>query len=841
MLSLPITDPVLIVSITMGILLLGPILFERLRIPGLVGLIVLGAAVGPGGLGLLERDATFELLGTFGLLYLMFLAGVTLDLGEFTKRRGQSITFGLLSFSLPMGLAVLVGQYVLGYDILAAALLGAIVGSHTLLALPLAARLGIGKNGAMVAATGATLITDLVSLLVLAIVQGSASGEADTAFWLRFAGLASLWGIFVMVIVPRLGRVFFRRVGREGDTPYVFLLAIVFVSAWLAGLVGLAPIIGAFLAGIALNRLVPKKSPLMTRIEFVGNALFIPFFLVSVGLLVDVRVLGSLEVWKLALVATGLVVVGKGSAALLSWPLFKWTRAEAFTVAGLTMPQAAATLAVTLIGFDIGLFGREAVNAIVLVILITCLVGPSLVRRFGRDVALAERAAPVSDGSAPQRIVVPLSNPTTAEELTELAMLLRTPNSEESIFPLAVARGGPEEAQNVARAEQVLERAVIHAAAADVPCLPTVRIAMNPAVGILRGAREVRGSIIVAGWGQTSTAGTVLYGSVLDKVIEESREMVVMARLNKRINSVQRMVLLVPPMAHQEIGFAGALHALKSLSSQNGMPILVLAAENYAKAVQKTIDGVKPSAKVTVQPLAQWRDAMKTLKDLVTPDDMVVLLSVREGALAWRPALKRMPRLLSLRHEDNDLLVVYLSEVELDALVEGALDEPRAGVRHAKLLPPHHITLGLSPTDLPSLLTTILQPGYPTRPQLPGNLADDLADAHENYAPELSPGIVFYHEHSAWVDEPALFLGTCPQGVQLPHTSQPAYVILILVAPKKMKPAAYLTQLSLTAQLVRPEDTVDHLLAVKTSTAAAEYLLGNLHDTGPDDLDDLDD
>ncbi|GAB5518655.1 MAG: cation:proton antiporter [Rhodothermales bacterium] len=834
--ALPITDPVLIVSITMGILLLGPILFERLRIPGLVGLIVLGAAVGPGGLGLLERNATFELLGTFGLLYLMFLAGVTLDLGEFNKRRGQSIAFGLLSFSMPMGLAVLVGQYVLGYDILAAALLGAIVGSHTLLALPLAARLGIGKNGAMVAATGATLITDLVSLLVLAIVQGSASGEADTAFWIKFAAFSLLWAGVVLGLVPRLGRMFFRRVGREGDSAYVFLLAIVFISAWLAGLVGLAPIIGAFLAGIALNRLVPKKSPLMTRIEFVGNALFIPFFLVSVGLLVDVRVLGSLEVWSLALVATGLVVVGKGGAALLAWPLFKWTRFEAFTIAGLTMPQAAATLAVTLIGFDIGLFGREAVNAIVLVILITCLVGPSLVRRFGREVALADRAAPASESDAPQRIVVPLANPGTAEELTELAMLLRTPNSEESIFPLAVARGGPDEAQNVARAEQVLERAVIHAAAADVPCVPTVRIAMNPAVGILRGAREVRGSIIVSGWGQASTAGTVLFGNILDKVIDESREMVIMARLNKRINSLQRMVLLVPPLAHQEIGFAGALQALKSLASQKGMPMQVLAAENYVKAVEKAISDVKPSAKVNMQPLAQWRDVMKTLDGLLTPNDMVVLLSVREGALAWRPALKRMPRLLSIRHEANDLLTVYLSEIELDALVEGQLDAPRAAARHAKLLPPHHITLGLQPAKLTMLLTTIMQPGYPKRPQLPGNLADDLAGAHESYAPELSPGVVFYHEHSAWVDEPALFIGTCPQGVSLPHTSQPAKVIMILVAPKKMKPTAYLTQLSMTAQMVRPEDTVDHLLNATSATEAAEYLLDNLRETGPEDL-----
>ncbi len=507
--NLPVTDPVLIVAITMGILLVGPLLFERLRIPGLVGLIALGAVAGPSMTGLLERDATFVLLGTFGLLYLMFIAGITLDLAEFARQRTKALLFGALSFALPMALALLLAPQLLGYGWPAAALLGSIVGSHTLLAIPLAGRLGIAKNKALVIATGATLVTDLFSLLVLAVVQGVASGDADAEFWLMFAVKDIVWALAVLWLLPKAARAFFRRVRREDDAAFAFLLAAVFFAAWTASLAGLAPIIGAFLAGIALNRLIPKQSPLMTRLQFVGNAFLVPFFLVSVGLLVDVAVLGSLEVWGLALMFTSIVIFGKGGAALLGIPFFGFTRNEGLTVAGLTFPQAAATLAVTLIGFDIGLFSQTAVNAVVLVIVLTCLLGPSLVQMFGRKVALAEADRPYEPASAPERIVIPLSNPDTAADLMELALLLRSPQSEESVFPIAVARGGADESENVAMAERLMEKAVLHATAASVPVSPTVRIDDNPVRGIVRGARELRASEIVAGWNGQRSPGAL--------------------------------------------------------------------------------------------------------------------------------------------------------------------------------------------------------------------------------------------------------------------------------------------------------------------------------------------
>ncbi|MEL6614612.1 MAG: cation:proton antiporter [Bacteroidota bacterium] len=828
-LSLPVTDPVLIVAITMGILLLGPLLFERFRVPGLVGLIALGAVAGPSVTGLLERDATFELLGTFGLLYLMFVAGVTLDLGEFARQRTKAIGFGLLSFAIPMGLALLVGPALLDYPIVSAALLGSIVGSHTLLALPLAGRLGISGNTALVVATGATLVTDLASLLVLAVVQGMQTGDAGWAYWLEFEAMTLIWAFFVLWVLPRIARAFFRRVRREDDQAFAFLLAAVFLSAWLASLVGLAPIIGAFVSGIALNRLVPKQSPLMTRLRFVGDAILIPFFLVSVGLLVDVTVLGSPEVWILALVFFGLVVVGKGGAALLARPIFGFSANESLTVAGLTMPQAAATLAVTLIGFDIGLFEDTVVNAVVVLIVLTCLTGPVLVRTFGTKLALAEADRPYEPASAPERILVPLANPDTAEELMELALLVRSPESEEPIYPLTIARGGHDEAAHVAAAESVMQRAVLHATSASVPVTPTVRIDDNPIAGILRAGREVRASEFVAGWSGAPTAGDRAFGGVLDGVLAGSRAMAVVARLAKPLAAATRLILAIPPLVWREPGFARALRAMSVLATQKGLEVIVLTGETDRNPVSGRITQTRPSLDAEVRPLADWREAVPTLDDLVEEGDIVALLSVRQGTLAWRPALDRLPRILARRFPDIDLLTVYLSEREVAAQAASAVD----GIGDDDIeLPAEHIALDLVPGTPEAMLRQLYYGAFPDHPKRAANLASLVADAHLVDAPEVMPGVVFYHAHVADLDDPLIFVGACNEGASLPGTGGPTRVVLSLVAPLAMSPDEYLRTLAVVAQIVRAEATVEALMAAPSPEAARTLLIDGLRSDG---------
>ena len=313
----PFGSSVLIFSLILSIILLAPIILNRFKIPGIIGLILSGMIIGPYGLFLIQKNSAVDLFSTIGLLYIMFIAGLEVDLHQFERYRRQSLLFGALTFGLPQALGIGAGVVLLGYPLPVAVLLGSVLASHTLVAYPLVSRLGLSKNAAVTTAVGATIITDTAALLVLAVVAGSAEGELDAAFWLRLGGLFAVYVVAVFAVLPRLGRWFFRAVRTsDGIAGFVFVLAAVFTTAFLAEPVGVEPIIGAFLAGLALNRLVPEQGTLMNRIQFVGDALFIPFFLISVGMIVDVGVfVEGVKAWIVAGVMLGVLFAGKAASS----------------------------------------------------------------------------------------------------------------------------------------------------------------------------------------------------------------------------------------------------------------------------------------------------------------------------------------------------------------------------------------------------------------------------------------------------------------------------------------------------------------------------------------------
>ncbi|MDQ3556339.1 MAG: cation:proton antiporter, partial [Gemmatimonadota bacterium] len=455
--SLPVTAPTQIVAIAMVIFLLAPLLMQRLRVPGLIGLILAGAIVGPNALNLLARDQTIVLLGTVGLLYLMFLAGVEIDLHGFRRYRNRSLVFGALTFFIPQLVGTAVGR-LLGYGWPAAILLASMFASHTLLAYPIAIRFGISKNGAVTTAVGGTIITDTAALLVLAVIAASTRGTLDALFWVRLVVLLAVYLAAVLWGLPRLGRWFFRRGRTGGIAEYVFILAALFTGAFLAEVAGVEAIVGAFLVGLALNPLIPEHGPLTNRIHFVGEAVFIPFFLLSVGMLVDVRVLfGGVDAWRVMIAMTVTVTLTKWLAARVTQRIYRFSPEEGWMIFGLSVPQAAATLAATLVGYEVGLFDDAVLNGSILMILVTCIVGPYVVEKFGRRMALREERRPLDPEAAPQRILVPMANPATANALLDLALVIREPGSTEPLFPLTVVPDEEERsAENVALAEKML-------------------------------------------------------------------------------------------------------------------------------------------------------------------------------------------------------------------------------------------------------------------------------------------------------------------------------------------------------------------------------------------------
>lgn len=812
----PTTDPVLIVAIAMLFFLLAPPLSERARLPGIIGLILAGALVGPAGLGLLERDATIELLGTVGLLYLMFLAGLELDLLGFVRHRNRSLTFGALSFFLPFGLALATMGF-LGFSLPAVLLIGAIVASHTLLAYPVAGRLGITKDTAVGAVVGGTLLTDSLSLSVLLIIDAAASGEQGLWFWLRLAGSLAVYLAAVSFALPRLGRWFFKNVGSESTSRFFFLMSGLFVSAFLADLAGAQPIIGAFLAGLMLNRLVPDQSPLMTRVRFFGSAFFIPFFLFSVGMLVDFTALfSSTRVAIITAALIALVLVGKGGAALLSARILGLDGTRGWLMAGLSIPQAAATLAVTFVGVEIGLFDDTVVSAVVVLVLVSCLIGASLVERAGRAVALSIERAPQAPDEAPRRILVPLVNPATAEALLDTAFLIREPNSTEPVFPLTVVDDDDQVSSRVAGAERMLAHAVVHAAEADVPANPMTRVAQNPAVGITRAASERRTTDIIIGWaGRRTAVPRVIFGNVIDQTLQLTEQQILVCKLARPINTYRRLVMVLPPMIDYGLGFYRAVRTIEALRTKLGLDLLVRTVtrdENDAASerISRRFDDMKLHVPTKIVDVPGWRALLRSLQEDLVPTDLIIVPSARRGTVAHSFHLERLPTDLTVL--GADFVIVYPSE-------QPTSGQPQHRMRRLPpLLTEERVVFDLGDVPYPEAVERLLASTFPQRNERSA-VARALLREDAEHAAEVLPGILIFHARVAASREPMLFLGMSRHGIRHPRSPGPAHVVTVLLSPADAAPQEHLARLSevveqlasggRTRDLVRSSDMED--------------------------------
>jgi len=801
---LPLTNPVQVFALVMLVILVALLLQARLRIPGLISLILAGVILGPHALGVLERGQTMQLLGTVGLLYIMFTAGLEFDLHEFDKHRHRSLLFGGITFAFPMGVGTLVARVLLGFDWLAAILLGSVFASHTLLAYPIVSRLGIARSEVVTTAVGATILTDTAALLVLAIVAGASQGGLSLLFLMRLVGLLSLFVFVVLWGLPRLGRWFYRRMSGEGAAEFIFILAAVFVCAVLAEGIGLEAIIGAFLAGLALNRLVPEHSALMNRIQFVGDALFIPFFLIATGMLVDLPALFSdPRSWLVAVLMVSTVLLTKGLAAWSTKLLFRYSFDERQVVFGLTVPQAAATLAAVLIGYRLGLFGTPVLNGTLLMILVTCLLGPWLADRYGRRVALREALRPYDPSAVPQRILIPLANPSSVTSLMDVALLVRDGRQDQPLYPVTIARDGPDALEEVAASEKVLAHALLHAASAAVPVQPLIRVEMNVARGLQRAVMEARISLVVMGWNDVPAATRFVFGSISDQLLHVRRVQLLLCRMVQPVPSAERVLLAVPPLAHREPGFSAALRSIKMLCRQAGTHLVLMAEARQLPVVLEAVRLVKPDVPLATHALPDWEDVLPSLRNRLGPADVLMLISARRGSVSWQAGLERLPWALVQHFGSANLIIVYPPE-EGEALETNALPEgkPEAPLR----LTADHVVLDLSPAPLDAILRCLLQPGFAARPEALSRAVQALGSV--DYAPEVLPGAAFYHAHLPEADETLFCLGISRSGLALPHARHPVYVVLTLLTPDQTPSGVHLHHLRLVAQRVCEAETI---------------------------------
>lgn len=660
----PIKDPVLVFALVAALMLLAPIVMARYRLPGMIGLLFAGAVLGPNALNVLARDQSFVLFGTVGLLYIMFTAALEIDMAKLKKYKTHSIVFGLLTFAIPQSVGTGVGL-LFGFDWPAAILLGSMFASHTLLAYPIASRLGVSRNQAVTAAVGGTILTDTLALLVLAVIAGMTRGEMNDTFWYKLGVSLSLYVALILFGLPWLARWFFRNVGGDGVAEFVFVLAMVFLCASLSHLAGAEPIVGAFLAGLALNRLIPHNGTLMNRIQFTGEAIFIPFFLLSVGMLLDLSVFfGGIRAWLIAIAMVATVISTKWLAAQATRLFLGYSNDQAKVVFGLSVAQAAATLAATIVGHEIGLFDEAVVNGAILMILVTCFLAPLMVDRYGRKMAIANQQDDGETDIRQQRIVVALADQAQSSELLELARLLRDPSHAQPVYPLTVVPDTDSSKERVKVATALVDQAVKSLAESEVPAVPVTRLDLNITDGIMRSRKELNGSELIVGWNEHTTAPEYLFGSMLEKLLADHHYTLLVSRTRHPWQTCSRLFWCLPHHAESEHGFIEAVALVRRLCQQLGVSLSLVIQEMQQEKIAKKLKQLKVTDEISYLVVAADTNLLAILLEQGASDQLIVSYGVRQGGLAWHSSLQELPASIANEFPNANLLVIYPAEPE---------------------------------------------------------------------------------------------------------------------------------------------------------------------------------
>ncbi|MFA4943586.1 MAG: cation:proton antiporter [Lentisphaeria bacterium] len=820
--DLPIANPVAVFAVLALLLLIVPLLAARVRVPAIVALILCGTVIGPKGLNLVARGGGVELLGSVGLLYIMFIAGLEIDLIQFRKHRRTAFGFGMLTFLIPQLVGSILGRALLGMGWPSAILLGSLFASHTLLPYAQVSRLGLARDPAVTATVGGTMITDCLALLVLAVIARLHAGSLDLQYGLRLLlgigglVLASVW------LLPRLGRWFYRNLAAEDAPEFLFLFASLLVVALLSEAAGLEAIIGAFLAGLALNSLVPEQSRLMNRVQFIGNTLFIPFFLLAVGMLVDVRVFrAGAAAWLVAGTMVATVLATKYAAARGTQWAFNFSREQGVLVFGLSVNQAAATLAAVLVGHRLGLLDDAVLNGTILMILVSCLIGPWATDWAARRLALAKPLPGAGHaGHRPQRILVPLANPATAAPLMDLAFMLRDRHSAQPIHPLSVVSDSGDLDAELARSEKILSQAVVHAAAADVPVRAETRVDPEIAAAIVRAAKELRATCLLIGWNSgTAFAPQVVFGRILDRVLLESPEMLLVCRLGHPVATLKRLVLLVPPLAIRMAGFAEVLRTAVTLVRQGGLHLTIVGLAPDLPGVRRhvKVEGPERPRLVTLEVWSQlWKELAKLQ---LGENDLLFLVSCRKGSLAWLPGTDRLPQRLARTAPAAGVVVAYPPETPAGA------GEEAPAIPAGFPVQPENLRLGLAAPTAQEAITEMLGDFLASRG---GNwrgadgAATDAAGLAAKLAAgtlEITPGVVLMHTHGEGLAEPVVLLGVAQHELEFPDLANPAYAIFVLLSPAALPPERHLQALADIAKLVLAAPAFDR---IRQATSPAE-------------------
>ena len=664
-LTIPITDPTWVFFLVLIIILFAPMILGRLHIPHIIGMILAGVLIGEHGFHILDRDSSFELFGKVGLYYIMFLAGLEMDMEDFKKNRTKGVVFGLFTFVIPMLLGVWSSMSFLGYGFTTAVLLASMYASHTLIAYPIISRYGLSRLRCVNITIGGTAVTVTLALIILAVIGGMYKGTIDGMFWVLLVVKVAFLGFLIIFFFPRIGRWFFRKYD-DSVMQFVFVLAMVFLGGGLMEFVGMEGILGAFLAGLVLNRLIPHVSPLMNRLEFVGNALFIPYFLIGVGMIIDIRSLfmGG-EALKVALVMTIVATISKWLAAWLTQKIYHMQPNERSMMFGLSNAQAAATLAAVLIGHEIimengeRLLNDDVLNGTVVMILFTCIISSLVTERSARRFAINESVQEEEgEKKLQEQILIPVANPETIEDLINLALVIKDAKQKNGLIALNVINDNNSSENKELQGKRNLEKAAMIAAAADVPVTMVSRYDLNIASGIIHTRKEYEATDVVIGLHRKANIVDSFFGNLAENLLKGTHREVMIAKFLMPVNTLRRINIAVPPKAEYETGFQKWVEHFCRMGSMLGCRVHFFANEHTLMRLQQLVKKRHNGTPTEFSILEEWDDLL-LLTGQVNYDHLLVVISARRGSISYDPSFERLPGQLGKYFANNSLIILY--------------------------------------------------------------------------------------------------------------------------------------------------------------------------------------
>ena len=682
---LPITDPTWIFFLVLMIILFAPIFLGRLRIPHIIGMILAGVVIGKYGLNILERDSSFELFGKVGIYYIMFLAGLEMDLENLKKNISKALVFGVLTFCIPFIAGMWVGLSLLNFSMGTSLLFSSILASHTLVAYPIVGRYGMARHDSVSISIGGTMFALTVALFVLAGISGLYKGELDSSSWMLFVGKCVAYCVFVFMVFPRFARWFFRKY-EDNVMQYIFVLSLVFLSAALAELAGMEGIFGAFLAGLVLNRLIPHVSPLMNRTEFVGNALFIPYFLIGVGMLIDLRAL--FNGGNTLMVVAVMVVVGtftKWVAAWITQLVYRMSKASRQMMFGLSNAHAAGALAMVMVGTKIEvapgqfLMNDDMLNGVVIMILISCIVSSIVTEHAARAMALAEENGEMdmAKGKEDERMLVSIANPETVELLVNMALMMRDAKSKKELLAVTVEVEDDEAKKQVklAQRRKSLEHAARIASAVDVPMKTRCRLSTNAATGILNTASEMNATEIVLGLHHKHGLLDSFLGSFAQSILKGTHRQLVIVKCLMPVNVMRRIMVAVPPKAEFEAGFYKWVERIARIGGQLGCRVHFWAHPDTIQRIDGYMNKFHVNVRVEFSPMDDWDDLL-LMSSKVAYDHLMVIVSARKGAISYQASFEELPDQIAKYFSNSSLMLIYPDQLG-DPLENFTFSSPR--------------------------------------------------------------------------------------------------------------------------------------------------------------------